>query len=78
MASVNKIENQRQTRSGAKAAAVLPSDPLLDKCLETVRKYHLPFQVLNITPGIGDCFFAAIFDQIQYNEAIRSTVSESA
>ena len=73
-------KDRHSSSSGPEAAAVISSgqQTLLDKCLETVRTYHLPFQVLNITPGIGDCFFAAIFDQIQHNEAIRSTVSESA
>ena len=81
MSSNKQIQIQNQpSSSGSEATGTTQSDQpsLFDKCMESVRKHHLPFKVLNITPAFGDCFFQAIFDQIQNNEAIRSTVSESA
>ena len=61
-------KDRHSSSSGSEAAAVILSgqSSLLDKCMETVRKYHLPYRVLNETPAVGDCFFEAIFDQIQH------------
>ena len=76
--------NNNSSSFGSEAAGSIrsdhPSQPKtpFENCMESVRQNKLPFKVIVETPALGDCFFEAVFDQIQNNPAIQATVSADA